>query len=305
VQGVVAGFGTIGAVIALGFLVGSLRLLDDTAEVVLTRLAFFVAMPCLMVTVMADTDASHLLSRGLLATVAGVTAAAIPYVLVARLIWRRRADEIAIGAMCSAYSNAGNLGVPVAAFILGDVTFVAPLLLLQLVVLQPAALAVLDAGRSERVSLLRVLRTPLTNPLTVATFAGVVLSLSGWTLPTYVRSPIELVGGAAVPAVLIAYGISLRKGPLPGRGVPFPEIALVTVLKLVVQPLGAYLAGRALGLSGPPLVALAVTGALPSAQNIFVHATRFGRQQVLARDAIFVTTIGSVPAIFLITALLG
>jgi malonate transporter and related proteins len=132
----------------------------------------------------------------------------------------------------------------------------------------------------------------------------VVLALTGWSLPAYVDDPVRLVGGMAVPGVLIAYGISLRLGPLPGRGVAASEIVLVTVLKLVVQPLGAYAVGRALGLEGDALLALAVTAALPSAQNIFVHATRYGRQQILARDAIFVTTFLSVPTIFVITALL-
>jgi len=199
--------------------------------------------------------------------------------------------------MCSAYCNAGNLGLPIAAYVLGDASLIVPMLLLQLVIVQPGALAVLDAGRTGEASLARAVRLPLTNPLTVATLLGLVISLAGWTLPAYVRDPIGLVGAMAVPGVLIAYGMSLRRGPLPGRGAPPGEIALVTVLKLAVQPAAAYLAGRALGLSGPALIALAVTAALPSAQNIFVHATRFGRQEVLARDAIFVTTLGSVPAI--------
>jgi malonate transporter and related proteins len=304
VQAVLAGFGTIAAVIALGYVIESLRLLDDGAGLVLTRLAFFVATPCLLLTVMADTEATHILSRSLVATVAGMLIAGLPYVLFARLLWHRRADEVAIGAMCSAYCNAGNLGLPVAAYVLGDASLIVPMLLLQLVIAQPAALAVLDAGRSGEASLARAIRSPLTNPLTLATLSGLVISLTGWTLPAYVRDPIDLVGAMAVPGVLIAYGMSLRRGPLPGRGAPPGEIALVTALKLAVQPAGAYLAGRALGLNGPALIALAVTAALPSAQNIFVHATRFGRQQILARDAIFVTTLGSVPAILVIIVLL-
>jgi predicted permease len=299
-----AGFGTIAAVIALGYLIESLRLLDDNAVAVLTRLAFFVATPCLLLTVMADTEATRVLSRSLAATAAGMLAAGLPYVLVARLLWRRRADDVAIGAMCSAYCNAGNLGLPVAAYVLGDAALIVPMLLLQLVVVQPSVLAVLDAGRTGVASFARAVRSPLTNPLTIATLLGLAISLAGWSLPTVVRDPIDLVGAMAVPGVLIAYGMSLRRGPLPGRGTAPGEIALVTALKLVVQPAGAYLAGRALGLSGPALIAVAVTAALPSAQNIFVHATRFGRQEVLARDAIFVTTLGSVPAILLVTVLL-
>jgi hypothetical protein len=261
-------------------------------------------------TVMAGTPVSDVLSRATAATVAGMLLAGLPYVLVARLRWRRRADEIAIGTLASAYTNAGNLGLPVAAYVLGDAALIAPMLLLHLVVLQPIALAVLDAGRenagetSRLRRLGRIARVPVTNPLTIGTFIGVVLSATGWTPPSYLLNPVELVGGMGVPAVLIAYGVSLRLGPLPGRGAPPAELALVTTLKLVMQPLGAYLAGRVLGLHGAALLALAVTAALPSAQNIFVHATRFQRQQLLARDAIFVTTIGCVPAIAIITALL-
>jgi predicted permease len=209
-----------------------------------------------------------------------------------------------IGAMCSAYCNAGNLGLPISAYVLGDASLIAPMLLVQLVVLQPLALAVLDAGRTGRFSAWRAVRTPLTNPLTIGTFLGVLLALTGATLPAALGDPIELVGAMAVPGVLIAYGISLRLGPLPGRGVAVGELGLVAALKLVVQPLAAYLAGRGLGLEGAALLALAVTGALPSAQNIFVHATRYGRSTVLARDAIFVTTTLSVPTIVGITALL-
>jgi malonate transporter len=305
VQGVLEGFATIASVIALGYALASAKVLDESGQLVLARLAFFVASPCLLVTVIAQADVTHVLSRNLAATAAGVLLAALPYVVVARVVWRRRVDDVVIGSMCSAYCNAGNLGLPIAAYVLGDAALIAPMLLLQLVLLQPLALAVLDAGRTGRFSLWRAARTPLTNPLTVATFLGVVLSLTGWTLPSYVDDPVRLVGGMAVPGVLIAYGISLRLGPLPGRGVSTAELTLVTVLKLVVQPGAAYVVGRTLGLDGHALLALAVTGALPSAQNIFVHATRYGRQPVLARDAIFVTTILSVPVIFVITALLA
>lgn len=304
-SGAIAGFATIAAVIGLGYGLAAVKLVDVNAQVVLTRLSFFVALPCLMLTVMAATPLSQLLSRTLAATATGVFVAALPYVIVARLWWRRRADEIAIGAMCSAYANAGNLGLPVAAYVLGDAALIAPMLLLHLVLLQPMALAVLDAGRNGGPSLLGLARSTLTNPLTLATATGVVLSATGATLPAYVADPVELVAGMAVPAVLIAYGASLRLGPLPGRGAPPVELALVTFLKLVAQPLGAYLAGRALGLDGAALLALTVTAALPCANNIFVLATRFRRAELLARDATFVTTIGTVPVIVLITALIA
>jgi malonate transporter and related proteins len=307
VGGVIEGFGTIAAVIALGALLAQLRVVDDRARVVLSRLSFFVASPALMVTVLGDTDVTTVLSQNLVATVAGVLVAVALYVLAARLVWRRALPETVVGSLSAAYVNAGNLGLPIAAYVLGDAALVAPTLLLQLLVLQPLALALLDHGTSERrFSVGRAMARPLTNPLTVGSILGLLLSLTGFPLPAVVRDPLELVGGMAVPSMLIAYGISLRLGPRPGHGTSATEVGLISVLKLVVQPLTAYLVARfVLGVGDTGLLAVTVLAALPTAQNIFVHATRYGRGEVLARDSIFVTTLASVPVVLVIAAVLG
>jgi malonate transporter len=46
-----------------------------------------------------------------------------------------------------------------------------------------------------------------------------------------------------------------------------------------------------------------VTSALPTAQNVFVYAATYGRGTTLARDAVLVTTVLSVPALLVIVAL--
>ncbi|MGG5257682.1 AEC family transporter [Phycicoccus avicenniae] len=306
-QGVLLGFVTIAAVIGLGALVAHLGVVGIEAQMVLSKVAFFVASPALLVTTLARTDVHDVLSRNLVATAAGVVAAAALYALVARRRWRRGSGELVVGALASSYVNAGNLGLPVAAYMLGDAAFVAPTLLLQLLVLQPLALALLDADvRGRRPSIGLLLRRPLTNPLTIGTLVGVVLSVTGWQLPLLVASPVELVGAMAVPAMLLAYGVALRLGPGFGGGVPLGEVGLASVLKLAVQPLVVWaVAHLALGLDGHPLLAVVVCSALPTAQNIFVHATRYQRATTLARDTILVTTVGCVPIIVGLTALLG
>jgi predicted permease len=304
---VIEGFATIGLVIALGALLAQLGVVDDRARVVLSRIAFFVASPALMVTVLGDTDVTEVLSKNLVATVVGVLVPTVLYVVAARVVWHRELAETVIGSLSSAYVNAGNLGLPIAAYVLGDAALVAPTLLLQLLVLQPLALAILDHATSgRRFSVGRAMARPLTNPLTVGSLLGLVLSLTGFDLPAALQDPLELVGGMAVPSMLIAYGISLRLGPRPGHGTSAVEVGLVSVLKLVVQPVTAYLVARfVLGVGDTGLLAVTVLAALPTAQNIFVHATRYGRGEVLARDSIFVTTLASVPVVLVIAAVLG
>lgn len=303
-EGVLEGFATIGAVIALGALLAQLRVLDDAARVVLSRLSFFVASPALMVTVVGRADVGAVLSGNLAASAAAVLASSVLYVAAARLLWHHDLADTVVGTLSAAYVNAGNLGLPIAAYVLGNAALVAPTLLMQLLVLQPVALAVLDHATSDRrFSIGRALARPLTNPLTVGSMLGVLLSVTGATLPGAVRDPLELVGGMAVPSMLLAYGISLRLGPKPGAGTSVAEIAVIGVLKLVVQPMTAYVVARfVLGLDSTGLVAVTVLAALPTAQNIFVHATRYGRAEMVARDAIFVTTVLSVPVLFVIAA---
>ncbi|MGL4745164.1 MAG: AEC family transporter [Dermatophilaceae bacterium] len=307
VQGVVLGFATIAAVIGIGALVAHLGIVDLGAQAVLNRVAFFVASPALLLTTVAQADVHEVLSPGLAATVAGVAVPAAGYLTVARWRWRRSVGEQVIGALASSYVNAGNLGLPVAAYVLGDAAFVAPTLLLQLVVLQPLALAVLDAEvRGRRPSVVDVALRPWTNPLTVGTLVGLVLAITGWHLPPLLADPVELVGAMAVPAMLLAYGIALRLGPGFGGDVPNGELAFTSALKLAVQPLVAYaVAHHALGVSGHALLAVVVCASLPTAQNIFVHASRYDRSPTLARDTILVTTVGSVPLVALVVAVLG
>jgi malonate transporter and related proteins len=109
-----------------------------------------------------------------------------------------------------------------------------------------------------------------------------------------------------VPSMLLAYGISLRLGPRPGAGEPPSQVGTLVLLKLVIQPIAAYLIGAyAVGLDGRDLLAVTVIAALPTAQNVFTLAMRYERGVILARDTIFVATLLSVPVILGITWLLA
>ncbi len=312
-QGVLAGFAVIAIIIGLGFLLAQLKILEASAQGVLTRVAFYVASPALMITVLGGTDVHRLLSTNLIASLGSVVVAVTLAILVTRLLWKREAGETVMAAFCAAYVNAGNLGIPIAAYALGDAALVAPMLLAQLIIMQPTGLSVLDAithvpspGTSQHRLLIIRLTRPLRNPLAVGSLIGLVQALTGIKLPLIINAPLPLGGARAVPSMLLAYGISLRLGPLPGAGEPPVQIAALASIKLVVQPLTAYLIGAyAVGLDGHDLLAVTVIAALPTAQNVFTFAMRYDRGVILSRDMIFVTTLLSVPVILIITWLLA
>jgi predicted permease len=310
--GVVTAFATLVAVALLGYLAGAAGVLRAQDELVLSRLAFFVATPALMFTTIATADLGSIFSPVLPVNVLAVAAVQAVYLAAARWVLRRPRSEATIGVLASSYVNAGNLGIPVSVYVLGDGALVAPILLFQLLVMTPVAFLVLDGGSSEggrahavRKALLR----PLRNPLTVASLLGLGVAIAGVDPPEPVMRPVELVAGAAVPLALIAYGLSLRgrarTGEEEGAEVR-RDIALAVTLKIVVQPAVAYLAGRyAFGLDGGALLASTLFAALPTAQNIYVYAVHYRTATRLARGAVLVSTLLSIPIMITLGGLLA
>jgi malonate transporter and related proteins len=56
---------------------------------------------------------------------------------------------------------------------------------------------------------------------------------------------------------------------------------------------------------GAALLTVVVCAALPTGQNVFGYAVRFDQGVALARDAALVTTLVSVPVLFITVALLS
>lgn len=305
-QGVLSGFAVIAVVIGVGYLIGRRGYLGDGGREVLTRLAFHVASPALLFTTLAQADLSVIFSDRLLVTAMSTAAAAGVFVAVgAARGWG--VGRTTIGALCSSYVNSGNLGIPIAVYVLGDASLVAPVLLFQLVGVTPVALTVLDlASGGEQRPLWQRLLTPLRNPIALGSLAGVAVSASGLTVPGPLLDPLTLIGNMSVPAVLLAFGISLRGSTLPLRGAERAPVLLAVALKSVFQPLVAWtLATGVFGLHGALLLDVVVTSALPAAQNLFTYASSYRVGEVLAREAILLSTVLAVPVLVVVAAVLG
>ncbi len=307
-MGLLIGFTTILVVIACGMALAQAGVLDARSQRTLAEIAFFVASPALMIVTIGELEIGGALPN-LATSGLALAAAFVVYALIARLWWRLGAGEVLIGSLASSYVNAGNLGLAIAAYVVGDITIVVPTLLIQMLLVQPLFLVLLDrrAGHREghRSGTLAILRRLVTNPLTVSAVIGVVLALTGWELPAAIDSPLRLLAGAAIPLMLMSYGAALRLSPLPGKAGHNREVVTITVLKLAFMPVVAWLIALALGLEGTMLLGVVITAALPTAQNIFLHATRYQVGEHVAREAILTTTLFSLPVALLVAVLLG
>ena len=345
---VIGGLAVFAVVIGVGWLLVRTGAVPRNADAVLTRVCFFAATPALLVCTLADADLGAVAGVGTLVALTAESVAILSAWALHRLVLHRTTAEATIGALASGYVNAANLGIPVLVLVLGDAAPIAPVLLLQLLVITPAAFAVLDTvTRRGSPSRLATLTIPLRNPLLLAVVAGAAVNLSGTDLDGavggHLRETLDTLGRIAVPLMMLALGMSLAasrmRAPLPDGAPVAPEVPEVAPevpeapepdaaapavppepahdaagraalrwavgWKLLVAPGLAGLLGLGAGLRGPGLLVPITTAALPTAQNVFMYASRYGVAKPLGRDAVLVTTAGFVPVVLLAAAVLG
>lgn len=305
---VVEGFSVVWLVILVGWFVGRKKVLGDNAPLVLSRLSFFVASPALLVETLARADLQTVFSAPLLVAAASAVFTGGVFLLIVKFWLKRTLAESLLSAMSSSTANAANLGIPIAAYVLGDAALIAPVLVFQLAFYTPCYLLLLDSLTSgRRATPGRVLLQIASNPMILGTAAGLVLAATGWDLPNLVAEPLHLIAGAAIPAILIAFGMSLgTTKPLSAADGRRSDILLATGFKLVLHPIVAFLLGHfVLGMGGAGLFAVVVAAALPTAQNVYVTAQRYQVGVTVAKDTVLATTILAIPAMFAVAFLLG
>ncbi|MEV8338789.1 AEC family transporter [Leucobacter sp. NPDC077196] len=322
--GVLQGFALILGIIGAGYLTARFGVVQGDQRRVLNNVAFFVATPALLFTVLRQSDPSIILSPVILITSLAAIIVATVFVIASRLWFRRDLATTTLGAACSGYVNANNLGLPVAVYILGDAAYVAPLILVQLIFFAPTILSMLEATRTGRLvdvdadadgpaprrrgalrGAFAALGRAASNPIIIASVLGLIVALIGLPIPEIVSAPLEMLGDAAIPMVLLSFGISLRGQRALQRGTGRAAVFTASALKLLLMPVIAWSLAVAFGLGAHEIFVATIIAALPTAQNVYNYAATYRRAETTVRDTVFLTTFASLPIIAAIAWLLG
>ncbi|MGY5763660.1 AEC family transporter [Brachybacterium sp. DNPG3] len=306
-SGVLSGFFVVWSMIFVGWIVGRAGVLGPQGRYVLNRATFFVSSPALVLVGLLSSEPREILSTPFL--VAGVSGLATGGLLILglRLFTKRRGPDLVVAAISGSVVNGANMGFPIALYVLGDISHALPVILFQQAVYNPLFLFVLHAMTEEsKLGAKGVLRNIGANPTIIAAAIGIVLSIVGVRVPGVVLEPLQSLADMAIPAMLLAYGLSLHGSkPLAKDDGYRGLIAVSSASKLVAMPLIALGVGAAIGLRGQSLYEVTVMAALPTAQNVFVAASRYRAAENLARDTVLITTIGTVVVLLALSSFLG
>ncbi|MDY6848219.1 MAG: AEC family transporter [Thermodesulfobacteriota bacterium] len=219
--------------------------------------------------------------------------------LIARMAGFDRESRSAL-LLTTVMMNVGNFGLPLTYFAFGEAALEVSVLTFVLFNIPLGTLAIVIAQGSKG-----SLSTALLNMAKIPIFHGVVLAflfkMLQWVPPTFVLRPIDLVGQAAIPVMLLMLGMQLARTRWQNR-VGF--LSLATLTRLAASPLLAWGLTALLDIKGLARSVVILQTSTPSAVLPLLYALRFGVRPDLVAGTILTTTLVSAGTLTLLLYLL-
>jgi len=297
------------ALIGCGYVAGRRHFLSDDGIKGLNAFVFYFALPCLIFRSLATKPLADIVNFEFMGayTAASVVVFAIA-AIVGRAVFKGTLGVTAIQGQAACVGNVGFLALPLIVALLGEAAALPVVLgwLVDLVVLVPLSIALLEADRHDRDAVAdfarNVVRGVTLNPFVLSIVAGIAYAASGLGLPKPVDSFTGLLGQAAGPCALFALGATLAGRPL-SEG--FSEAAYMTGCKLFVHPAVMWVSMTVVFDIDPLWATAAVlTAAAPVAANVYIIAQNFGVYVLRSSTAILISTAVAVFSFSALVALM-
>ncbi len=197
--------------------------------------------------------------------------------------------------------NAGNYGLSLNYFAFGDealawasIFFVTNSLLINSVGVYVATVGKMKPSQA----LKGLLKVPAVYTIPLAFLVRAI----NVELPLALWRPIELMGSAAIPCMLLILGMQIGNSGPPKQ---FGLLSITAILRLIISPAIAFLLAHALHLSGAAFQAGITEAAVPTAVITSIIAIEFDSEPGFVTSAILVTTLLSPITLTPLLAILG
>lgn len=284
-------------IILLGYFAARKNFLDKNAGSLLSRYLFYFSLPFLTFANIYNTGLENLLNLDfILGAVITIFLVIVISSFFHKKVFGLSGPELIMAVFGGFYVNATYMGMPVSTLLLGSVTPPLIILVIQAGMIFPLIIYLLDRKTSGKTkfSLTDSLIILAKNPLMIAA-AGAVLSLAlKIKYPEFIMMALDLLGKPASTAGLFALGFTCYL-PADSSFTKREQLQALSVslFKLLLQPLLAYLIGRyVVRLDDWWLRALVVVAMLPTAVNHFIASQKYKLFQNESKLLILFTTFG-------------
>lgn len=288
-------------IVVLGYALCKLGYMGDKFDQKLSSIVIDVTCPAL---ILSSVMGAELPDRSLILPLLGI--GFLTYILllvfgfwVPRFVAKSRDEQGMIG-FALMFANVGFIGYPIVSAIFGPkAVFYAALLNIPNTFFIFTAGVMLVKGEHNMKSLSAKV---LFSPAMIAAFVAALMVAFSVRTPDIIARSVTMVGNITIPAALMVIGSSMARLPLK-EIIGSPKVYVASLLRLVVVPLSVYFLFRFCGVSDVINNINTVIIAMPVASYGTMFCLKYGRNPSLMTEMTFVTTLGSILTIPLITLL--
>lgn len=302
--------------IAAGLFAGRAQWIRANAIKDLSNLIFLLLTPALLFRTMSRVRVEQLDFKPVLAYFLAVIVLFGGTLLVQG--FNRRA---AVLALANTFSNTVMIGIALIGLMYGPQGLVTLFTLVSVhsLVLLTSATVVLELavaheqklGTSDEVTraprhpvatVMMAVKNALLHPVPLPIIAGLLFAQTGFTIPSVVDKPLELMASAFGPLALVLVGVTLANTRV---GEHWRQALALAGVKNLLHPLLVFGLCRLLGVGGVPMSVMVVASALPIGANVFLFSQRYKVAEELITASVVVSTALALVTLTVVLILVG
>ena len=284
--------GAIAVILALGFILGKLKLISDKTNKELTNLLLVVFMPASLFSAFPasyDEASANLFFSGL----TGGVVVMFSIIIIAKILFNQKWFKGELGyeaQFALAFNNATFLGYPIVASTFGPGGILA---YCGFIIAFNVALFSYGIWLFERKITPKLFTRIIFNPNIIAVVLGMIVFLVGIKLPDFLTDSVKYVGGATTPLSIICIGYMLSQAKLLAV-LKKVKLIFTTLSQLIIGPLATFGILTLLNFPIEVVQVCTLIQALPTATSLGLFAVKYGGNTTESSEIVTISTLFSI-----------
>ncbi|MBO7519932.1 MAG: AEC family transporter [Clostridia bacterium] len=276
--------------IALGFVLAKVKMINEVGAKCLTDLVLYAATPCVIVTsFIREFEKSA--ATGLLISISAAVAAHILFIVLSlSLIRAKDIKRERVLRFAAIFANCGFMALPLQQALLGsEGVFYGSSVVAVFNIFVWSFGVYLMSGDKKYVKP----KALAVSPSIIAIAVGIIIFLFSLPVPDILRKPMDFMAGLNTPLPMIVIGYHLAHSDIL-KGLRDKGAIFATVLRLIIFPAAALLIMYLCGIRGSMLVSLTIAFSSPIAAMTAMFSARFDNDTSLAATIVSMSHIISI-----------
>ena len=292
---------------AIGFLLGKIGIINNESNKLLSSLSLFVVSPLLSF-VSYQRDFSPSIAKNLLWTVGLCLVLYALQIAVVYVLVPKRHRNSSLERMSLIFSNCGYIGIPLVQSLFGTdgIIYITMVIAVFYTFVWTVGASLMSG---EHMSFVKILRN-LCTPAIIAVVVGIVFFVLRIKLPGVILEPLSDIGNMNTPLAMLIAGSTLA-GTNIVRCIANFRVYLLSAIRLILLPVlcaGVLFFASLIGVSETVLTVVLIAMACPTAVVATMFAHRYHADSVYASEIFAITTLlsaATIPLIMWIGSLMG